>query len=314
VAVRSLNANTMWRSVGNRSIIGQVTMAVPVLTIPDGVMLRTLDKGLTILEALATIGREGTTSVALGRRLGLHRTTVHRFLQTLTMRGYVEQISESDRYRLGLGALRLAAASMTGLTLRDVGMPVLEALGRETSETVQTVILDPSGEVVTIDRLDAEHPIGLRTHIGARRPAYCSAAGKAMLAFKSEAEVDEILARGMPARTPSTVTDPLLFKAQLWEVTRRGFAVDDEENLEGVRCVAAPVFDFDGRLAGAVSLMAPLMRVDSARVIELGECTAKAARTLSYLLGYHDAISTEPLAMRRAKATGRAISTPKAAP
>jgi DNA-binding IclR family transcriptional regulator len=275
-------------------------------------MLRTLDKGLTILEALASIGREGTTSVALGRKLGLHRTTVHRFLQTLTMRGYVEHISQSDRYRLGLGALRLAAASMTGLTIRDVGMPVLEALRRETGETVQSVILDPSGEVVTIDRLDAEHPIGLRTHIGARRPAYCSAAGKAMLAFKSEADVDEILARGMPPRTPTTVTDPLLFKAQLWEVTRRGFAIDDGENLEGVRCVAAPVFDFDGRLAGAVSLLAPSMRADAAHLLVLGERTAEAARTLSYLLGYHDATSTEPLMARPPKADGRAIPAPKA--
>jgi len=277
-------------------------------------MLRTLDKGLTILEALASIGREGTTSVALGRRLGLHRTTVHRFLQTLTRRGYVEQINQTDRYRLGLGALRLASASMTGLTLRDVGMPVLEALRRETGETVQTVILDSCGEVVTIDRLDAEHPIGLRTYIGARRPAYCSAAGKAMLAFRSEAEVDEILARGMPARTPSTITDPLLFKAQLWEVTRRGFALDDEENLAGVRCVAAPVFDFDGRLAGAVSLLAPSMRVDSAHLLELGESTAEAARTLSHLLGYHDPTVTEHLVMRRPKADGRASATPQAAP
>jgi DNA-binding IclR family transcriptional regulator len=235
-------------------------------------------------------------------------------LQTLTRRGYVEQIEQSDRYRLSLGALRLASASMSGLTLRDVGMPVLEALRRDTGETVQTVILDSDGEVVTIDRLDAEHPIGLRTHIGARRPAYCSAAGKAMLAFRSEAEVDEILARGMPARTPNTVTDPLILKAQLWEVTRRGFASDDEENMEGVRCVAAPVFDFGGRLAGAISLLAPSMRVELPRLQELGECTAEAARTLSHQLGYHDAGSSEPLVMRRPKSSGRPAPAPHAAP
>lgn len=276
-------------------------MAVPVPTISDAAAVRTLEKGLTILEALASIGREGTTSVALGRMLGLHRTTVHRFLQTLTRRTYVEQISGSDRYRLGVGALRLASASMIGLSLRDVGLPVLEALRRDTGETVQTVILDPSGEVVTIDRLDADHPIGLRTHIGSRRPAYCSAAGKAMLAFKSEAEVDEILARGMPARTPHTITDPLLLKAQLWEVTRRGFAIDDEENMEGVRCVAAPVFDFSGRLAGSISLLAPSMRVEPSDLPDLGERTAEAARAMSDLLGYHKATPTEPPVMRRSK-------------
>lgn len=286
----------------------------PVSTLHDGATLRTLDKGLTILEALASIGRDGVTSVSLGRLLGLHRTTVHRFLQTLARRSYAEQIGEGDRYRLGLGALRLASASMTGLTLREIGVPVLEALRRETGETVQTVILDPSGEVVTIDRLDAEHPIGLRTHIGARRPAYCSAAGKAILAFRPESDVDEILARGMPARTPNTITDPLQFKAHLWEVTRRGFAVDDEEHMEGVRCVAAPVFDFGGRLAGAVSLMAPAMRVDQARLIELGESTAASARTLSHQLGYHDLRSAQPPGLERSSEDRRPRSRSAATP
>jgi IclR family KDG regulon transcriptional repressor len=268
---------------------------------PEGATLRTLDKGLTILEALASIGREGATSVALGRLLGLHRTTVHRFLQTLTRRAYAEQIGEGDRYRLGLGALRLASASMTGIMLREIGVPVLEALRRKTGETVQTVVLDPNGEVVTIDRLDAEHPIGLRTHVGARRPAYCSAAGKAMLAFRLEAEVDAILAQGMPAKTQKTITDACIFKAQLVEVTQRGFAVDDEEFIEGVRCVAAPVFDLGGRLAGAVSLMAPSMRVDETRLLELGELTSESARALSHQLGYHEAPSGQPPEVERSR-------------
>jgi IclR family KDG regulon transcriptional repressor len=203
---------------------------------------------------------------------------------------------------------------MTGLSLREAGIPVIEALRRETGETVQTVILDPTGEVVTIDRLDADHPIGLRTHIGARRPAYCSAAGKAMLAFRQETVVDEILARGMPARTPKTITDPLEFKAHLWEVTRRGFAIDDEESLEGVRCVAAPVFDFGGRLAGAVSLMAPAMRVDQPRLMELGALTAESARTLSHQLGYHDPRSAQPPVLERPSAERRPRPRSAAAP
>jgi IclR family KDG regulon transcriptional repressor len=253
----------------------------------DEATLRTLDKGLTILEELAALGRQGATTVELGRRLGVHRTTVHRFLQTLTRRGYAEQVSDSDRYRLGFKALGLAAASMTGLSLRDIGMPILEALNRRTGETVHIVVLD-QGEVVTIDRLEAEHPIALRTHIGARRAAYCSAAGKAMLAFLPEARVDAILARGMPPRTARTITDPVRYKAQLWEVIQRGFAVDDQENWDGVRCVAAPVFDITGRLAGAISLMAPAMRVDMKQLLDLAVPVVEAARALSRQLGYHE--------------------------
>lgn len=254
----------------------------------DAAAVRTLDKGLTILEELAIIGRDGATTAELSRRLGLHRTTVYRFLQTLVRRGYVEQIYESERYRVGLRALHLASASMSGLSLREVGLPVLEALNRASGETVVTAVLDPSDDVVTIDHVDAEHPVGLRTYIGSHRPAYCSASGKAMLAFLPEARVDAILRRGMPACTPQTITDPTQLKAQLWEVVQRGFAIDDQERIEGVRCVAAPVFDLSGRLAGAVSLMAPSMRMELPRLLELGERTAEAAQALSRQLGYHE--------------------------
>jgi DNA-binding IclR family transcriptional regulator len=247
--------------------------------------LRTFDRGLTILEGLAAIGRQGITTVELGRRLGVHRTTVHRFLQTLARRGYAEQISDSDRYRVGLRVLGLASATMAGLTIRDVAMPFLEALNQETNETVHLVMLD-QGEVVTIDRVEAEQPVALRTYIGARRPAYCSAAGKAMLAYLPLSQVDAILARGMPARTANTITDPVQFKAALWEVTQRGYALDDEENLEGVRCAAAPIFNFEGRLAGGVSLLAPAMRVDSVRLLELAAVIRATARELSHRLGY----------------------------
>jgi DNA-binding IclR family transcriptional regulator len=253
----------------------------------DEAPLRTFDRGLTILEGLAEIGRQGATTVELGRRLGLHRTTVHRFLQTLARRGYAEQISDSDRYRVGLKVLGLASSTMAGLSLRDAGMPILAVLHQATNETVRLVMMD-RGEVVTIDRIEAEHPVALRTHIGARRPAYCSAAGKAMLAYMPETQVDQALAQGMPPRTAKTITDPVQFKAQLWEVTRRGFALDDEENLEGVRCAAAPVFNLEGRLAGGISLSAPAMRVDDARLLELAGLVRDAARELSNLLGYQE--------------------------
>jgi DNA-binding IclR family transcriptional regulator len=253
----------------------------------DEAPLRTFDKGLTVLEGLAEIGRQGTTTVELGRRLGLHRTTVHRFLQTLARRGYAEQISDSDRYRVGLKVLGLASATMAGLTVRDVAMPLLEALNQETNETVHLVMLD-RGEVVTIDRVEAEHPVALRTYIGARRPAYCSAAGKAMLAYMPLPPVDAILARGMPPRTPHTITDPVQFKAELWEVTQHGYALDDEESLEGVRSAAAPVFNLEGRLAGGISLSAPAMRVDKARLLELAAMVLATARELSHRLGYQE--------------------------
>jgi IclR family acetate operon transcriptional repressor len=252
---------------------------------PDEATLRTVEKALSLLEELARAAWPGVGGGDLGLRLGLHRTTLSRFLATLVRRGYVELIEGTDRYRIGVKALELASAPLRGLPLREIGAPILEQLNRATHETVHIVVLD-GGEVVTIDRLEAERPITLRTDIGSRRPAYASAAGKAMLAHRPEAEVDEILARGMPARTANTITTPLRLKAQLQEIRMRGYALDDEENVEGIRCAAAPVFDLTGRLAGAVSLAAPTYRVDLPRLLELAVPVVEAAHRLSRQLGY----------------------------
>lgn len=253
--------------------------------VADEATLRTVEKALTLLEELAGAGWPGVGAGELGRRLGLHRTTLARFLVTLARRGYVEPIDATDRYRVGLKALELASAPLRGFPLREIGAPILEQLHRATHETAHTVVLD-GGEVVTIDRVEAERPITLRTDIGSRRPAYASAAGKAMLAHLPDTEVDEILARGMAARTVNTITTPLRLKAQLQEVRMRGYALDDEENVEGVRCVAAPVFNLTGRLAGAVSLAAPTYRVDMPLLLELAVPVVEAAHRLSRQLGY----------------------------
>jgi DNA-binding IclR family transcriptional regulator len=251
----------------------------------DETTLRTLEKGLIVLEALAAAGRSGIALTALGRQLGLHRSTLYRFLTTLAKCGYAEPCEATDRYRLSYKALELAAATLTGLPLRDVGAPLLEELNQTTRETVHIVVLD-QGEVVTIDRLEADYPITLRTQVGTRRPAYCSATGKAMLAFLPDAVVDEILARGMPARTTRTITTPEVYKAQLQAARQRGFAIDDEEFVDGIRCVAAPVFDLTGRPIGAISLSAPTMRVSLEQLLNFAEPVCAAARRMSRQLGY----------------------------
>ena len=204
---------------------------------------------------------------------------------TLSHAGFIETCETSDRYRLSFKALSFASATLTGLPLRDVGAPILEWLGQTTGETVHIVVLD-HGEVVTIDRIEGEHAISLRTQVGARRPAYCSATGKAMLAFLSDLVVDEILARGMPARTARTITTVEAYKAELRDVRQRGYGIDDEEFVDGIRCVAAPVFDLTGRVIGAISLSAPTMRTNTQRFLEFTEAVCSAARQLSRQLGY----------------------------
>ena len=248
-------------------------------------ILTTLDKGLTILEALADDPGDGLTLTELGRALGMHRSTLFRFLATLRARGYVERDPATDRYRLGVGAITLASAYLSGLDLRQTARPHLQELCDRTQELVHLTTLD-RGEVVTIDRIEGKQPVSLQTEIGARRPAYCTASGKVFLAYLPAAEVEQILARGMPRHTPTTFTSAEELRPHLVEARRQGYAVDDEERIDGVRCVAAPIFDFEGHLVGTLSIAAPAMRTSHERLRQLGEEVRAAANAVSARLGF----------------------------
>jgi DNA-binding IclR family transcriptional regulator len=248
-------------------------------------ILSTLDKGLRILEVLAGDTGSGLTLTELARVLGMHRSTLFRFLATLRARGYVDRDPATDRYRLGAQALVLASAYLSRLDVRRVARPVLEALCDRTQELVHLTMLD-QGDVITIDRIEGKQPVSLQTELGARRPAYCTASGKAILAYLPVEEVARILARGMPRHTLRTITTPEHLHEHLAEIRRCGYAVDDEERIEGVRCAAAPVFDFDGRIVGALSVAAPALRTPIDRLTRLGEEATSAAADVSRRLGF----------------------------
>jgi IclR family acetate operon transcriptional repressor len=247
-------------------------------------ILSTLDKGLRVLEALSTSGSGSESLTTLSRAVGMHRTTVFRILGTLRARGYVTRESDTDRYRLGVRVLTLAGAVLDDLDVRQVARPLLEALRRDARELVFLSVLD-RGEVVTVERLDSDQPLTLRHQIGSRRPVHCTAAGKAFLAVLPEAEREALLQKPLGAFTPRTVIRPDQIRQHLIEVRRRGFAWDDEEFLDGVRCVAAPVFGIERRVVGVVSLAAPTMRTPWERLWRLGADVSATAREISSGLG-----------------------------
>jgi DNA-binding IclR family transcriptional regulator len=249
-------------------------------------VLSTLDKGLRVLEALARpTAVDGLTLTELAHLLGMHRTTLFRFLVTLRARGYIERDPDTDRYRLGIGVLVLATSLLNNLDIRRIAHPVLLDLRNSTHELVHLAVLNEDA-VVTVDRIEGQRPLSLQTEVGARRPAYCTASGKAILAHLPGPRVDAVLAAGMPAVTPRTITTPEAMAHELATVRACGYAVDDEERIEGVRCVAAPVFGHDGEVVAAVSLAAPTMRFAPDRVTAVGAEVAAAALTISCRLGF----------------------------
>lgn len=249
-------------------------------------ILSTLDKGLVVLELLARQGgARGLTLTELSRALCMNRTTCFRFLTTLRARGYVERDRATDRYRLGIRVLFLSSALLGTLDLRRIAKPHLERLCDDTGELVQLTMLD-GDEMVTLERVRSKQALALQTaEVGARRPAYCTAGGKATIAYLPPDEVGRILAGGMPARTARTITTPEAMRDHLAHVRERGFAWDDEEWIPDVRCVAAPVFNHEGGVMGTVSVCMPLVRTPLARLWALGAAAAAAAAAISRELG-----------------------------
>lgn len=246
----------------------------------------TFDRGLSVLEALAAAqAPDGLTLTEISRRVNMHRSTVFRFLATLHARGYVTRDATTGAYRLGSQVLTLAATWLNELDIRQVARPMLRQLCDSSRELVHLTILD-QGDVVTVDRIEGLQPVSLQTGIGNRRPAHCTAAGKAMLAFLPAAEADRIVTSGLAAATPGTITSPDLLRRQFTDIRRLGYAIDFEEHFEGVCCVAAPVFGFDQRVVASISIAGPAHRMPHERIQQLGEEVCSAAAMVSRQLGY----------------------------
>ena len=254
-------------------------------------MTRVLDRAFDILEALA--GADDTISLAeLHEGLEISPSTAHRLLRTMIRRGYADQDQKTSRYGPGPKLLEVAARSTTNrhLDLRRVALPCLRKLTAETGETSNLVLPYGTDEAVYIEQSKSPQTVSIFTQVGYRAPLYCTAAGKAMLATLSMMQLENYLERTtLEPATERTLTDAeALLRAM--EVTRqRGFAVDDEEREEGVRCAAAAVLNHVGACVGAVSVSGPSSRIDCERIFrELGPAVRRQAAKCSVRLGYDE--------------------------
>ncbi|MDP2119731.1 MAG: IclR family transcriptional regulator [Hoeflea sp.] len=228
-------------------------------------LLQSLTRGLDTLDYMGNQGAPvRLTDVAAA--LGVEKSNAAHVLKTLVASGYAEQ-DASRRYRL---TGKIAAASRAEHSLEDIiackesWRPALEELVARTSECAHLAVLVKS-RVWYIDKIDSTLPLKVDHPIGSLSPLHCTALGKAFLAF-GNAEADE----AMTGYTKNTITSPARLRAEL-EITRnRGYAVDDEEFAQGIRCVARPVFDDNAKMIAAIGVSGPTVRVDDARLSELG--------------------------------------------
>jgi DNA-binding IclR family transcriptional regulator len=244
-----------------------------------------LDRALAVLEILSQDGPD-LSLAQISEKLKLHKSTAHRLTMVLERYKLIEKNSISGRYRLGLKLFELGTKAVSQLDLRERARPFLERVVLETGETVHLCIMDDT-EVVYLDKVEPARSVRMASSVGRRNPAYCTAVGKAMMAHLSDAEVEAIVRKqGLKPLTGNTISTLYELKAELGKIRKRGYAIDDEENEEGVRCVGCVVQDHVGEPVAAISISGPAFRVTKEKVEHLAKPVVAAAGSLSHTLGF----------------------------
>ena len=242
-----------------------------------------MSRALRSLELIAENGELGVTD--LGRRLGVHKATASRLAATLASHGFVERDPHTDRYRLGFGLIRLAGAAMAGLDLVRTARPLVEDLAERTRETVNLGVLS-AGDVIYIDQATGARSIVSVSWVGRRTPVHATAAGKAILAFASEADQQRLLSGPLRRCTARTIVEVGVLREQLRTVRERGYAQTFEELEEGLNAIAAPVRQADRRVVAALSVSGPAFRVRAMDFARLGRLAVDSATAVSRRLGF----------------------------
>lgn len=222
----------------------------------------------------------------LSRKLGVAKSTVHRLARTLIADGMLEQNAENEKYRLGIALFGLGALVRRRMNLSSEARQDLFALRNATGETVQLAILDGT-EIMFVYNLESTQAIRVNSDIGVRKPAFCTASGRAILAFQPDDVVEGALSKGaLERRTPKTEVEPPRIRRILTEVRQRGFAIEDEESEAGMRALAAPVRAAGGMVVGSVSVAGPVQRLSKDTLQRFAPEVVRTAEAISARLGY----------------------------
>ncbi len=256
-------------------------------TVPSGAYtVKSLVKALGIVEFLSDGSHDSYTLTEISRGLRLHISTVHRLLVNLVRQGFVEPDAVTGGYKLGFRVLRMGLRVLDRLDFRRVADPLLRQLNQQTQETVHLAILQ-GDRAVSIEKFGSPQPVGLTAPLGGVIPLHCTGVGKTLLAFQEEEMVKRIAeSNGLERQTSHTITALTQLKKELAHIREQGYAVDNEEAVEGLRCVAAPIFDHRGQAVAAFSVAGPATRVTPARVAEIARLVCETSRQISYRLGF----------------------------
>jgi len=244
-----------------------------------------VERALAMLEAVAQ-EPEGLSNAEISRKLQIPKSSASYILRTLETQAYLNRDPQTGKYRVGLKILSLSRGALSGIDVREVSLPIMRRLTEKTGLTCHLAILD-GPEAVYIEKVEPSGFLRVDTWVGRRMRVHATSVGKALIAYIAQERLEHILSQvGMERRTPKTITTlPRLLK-ELEKVRTHGYAVDDEENNLGARCVGAPVFDQNGRIEASLGLSGTTNQVNAHTMPRIVEALKDAARHISMQLGY----------------------------
>src|SRR6185437_9128655 len=246
--------------------------------------VQSIGRAFTILEEVAR-NREGIGLADLSKRVGLHNSTTFHLVKTMVSLGYLRQIKDGKRYRIGRPLFALAASALDEMEMVSMATPVLDDLARDTGESSHFAAR-MSDAVVVMARTPGPGAFQLADRVGVVRPAYCTALGKVILAALRPDQLDRYIERiELKSMTAKTITDPQRLRREIEEVRRAGIAFDDGEFDNEVRCAAMPVRDFSGQVVGAIGISGPVWRLSIQALQSHARILGEAARHLSEAFG-----------------------------
>jgi DNA-binding IclR family transcriptional regulator len=247
-------------------------------------LIRAVDRSLTLLVLLAG-APAGMEASALARAAQLHVSTVFRILQTLKLRNFVVE-APGGLYKIGPRAFEVGTSFLRNTSLQSEGQQIVERLAAESGETASVGILD-SDEVLYLAIAHGQRELGIQSNVGTRHPLYCTALGKVLMSGLSWPEARKLLSRiERHQMTENTIVGVDGLREELQKVAARGYALDAEERIIGVRAVAAPVHDHSGRIVAAISAAGPAFRITGDNLENLISRVPKLAAEYSKRLGY----------------------------
>lgn len=248
-------------------------------------IIQSIDRALQVLELFSLEKPEwGVTEIS--KALNIYKSNVHNILSTFAEKGFVKKDSKTDKYKLGIKFFELGSVVIKNMDLRRIAHSYIEKLSKEFNETVHLGILD-KGRVVSIEREESYKGLCSHIEIGRRAPLHCTAVGKAIMSYLSEEEINLIIKeKGLEKFTENTITNKEELKKEFLKIRKQGYAVDNMEHEEGVRCVASSIRDYSGEVIASMSVSGPAFRINENNMFVIAKKVKEYCDCISKEMGY----------------------------